>query len=42
MHAKYADVVKTAEVLAFLQSLPCGLFDLPSGSPAVEQRLAAE
>jgi maleamate amidohydrolase len=34
MNAKYADVVKTAEVLAFLDKLPGGLFDLPSGKPA--------
>lgn len=39
MHAKYADVVKTAEVLAFVDTLPAGLFNLPAGpSPA----LAAE
>jgi nicotinamidase-related amidase len=39
MHAKYADVVKVDEVLAFFQSLPSGLFELPAGSPA---RMAAE
>ena len=33
MHAKYADVVKTAEALAFLESLPAGMFDLPKGAP---------
>ena len=32
MNAKYADVVKTDEVLAFLESLPSGMFDLPKGS----------
>jgi maleamate amidohydrolase len=32
MNAKYADVVKTAEVLAFLESLPGGMFELPKGS----------
>jgi nicotinamidase-related amidase len=32
MNAKYADVVKTAEVLAFLDGLPAGLFDLPKGA----------
>ena len=31
MNAKYADVVKTAEVLSFLDTLPEGLFDLPKG-----------
>ena len=32
MNAKYADVVKTDEVLAFFDSLPEGQFDLPKGS----------
>ena len=32
MHAKYADVVKTAEVLDFFESLPHGLFELPRGT----------
>ena len=31
MHAKYADVVPTAEVLEYIASLPQGLFELPSG-----------
>jgi maleamate amidohydrolase len=31
MNAKYADVIKTAEVLAFFDTLPAGLFDLPKG-----------
>ena len=34
MNAKYADVVKTSEVLAFFDSLPSGMFDLPKGSAA--------
>jgi maleamate amidohydrolase len=42
MHAKYADVVKTAEVLEFFAGLPNGLFDLPSGSPTAPERMAAE
>jgi isochorismate hydrolase len=29
--AKYADVVKLADALAFIQKLPKGLFELPSG-----------
>jgi maleamate amidohydrolase len=33
MNAKYADVVKTAELLAFFDSLPSGMFDLPKGAP---------
>src|SRR3984893_14366257 len=41
MHAKYADVVPTAEVLAYFDRLPADLFDLPSGSnrsaPSVRQ-----
>src|SRR6266436_2222215 len=36
MNAKYADVVKTAEVLAFFDTLPSGLFDLPKGVAARE------
>jgi hypothetical protein len=31
MHAKYADVVPTAEVLAYFNGLPADLFDLPAG-----------
>jgi hypothetical protein len=31
MHAKYADVVSTADVLAYFDTLSAGLFDLPSG-----------
>src|SRR5579864_6309717 len=31
MHAKYADVLATAEVLAYFDGLPNGLFDLPAG-----------
>ena len=34
MHAKYADVVDLEETLAFIESLPLGLFDLPGGAPA--------
>jgi nicotinamidase-related amidase len=33
MHAKYADIVKLDEALAFIESLPRGLFDLPKGEP---------
>mgnify|MGYP003340363907 CR=1 FL=1 len=33
MNAKYADVVKTAEVLEFFDGLQPGMFDLPKGSP---------
>lgn len=32
MNAKYADVVKTSEVLSYLDALPSGLFDLPKGT----------
>jgi hypothetical protein len=43
MNAKYADVVKTSEVLAYFDSLPSSMFDLPKGSPAPapKPRLAA-
>jgi hypothetical protein len=43
MHAKYADVVPTAEVLAYFDRLPEGLFDLPAGNPtAAPVKQAAE
>ena len=32
MHAKYADVVPTAEILTYFNQLPADLFDLPSGN----------
>src|SRR5947208_8567229 len=32
MNAKYADVVKTAEVLTFFDGLESGMFDLPEGA----------
>jgi len=45
MNAKYADVVKTSEVLAFLETLPSGMFDLPAGSttraPDLSPKMAA-
>jgi len=34
MHAKYADVVPTAEILAYFKQLPADLFDLPIGHRA--------
>ncbi|HEV8014529.1 MAG TPA: isochorismatase family protein [Stellaceae bacterium] len=34
MHAKYADVVGSEEVIAFLKSLPESQYDLPPGAPA--------
>ena len=44
MHAKYADVVPTAEILFYFDQLPANLFDLPTGhrSPASPIREAAE
>ena len=43
MSAKYADVVKTSDVLKFLDTLPAGMYDLPPGkAPASkEQKRAA-
>jgi nicotinamidase-related amidase len=43
MNAKYADVVKTSEVLTFFDSLPGGMFDLPKGAaaPAPKPKMAA-
>ena len=38
MNAKYADVVKTSEVLAFFDSLPSGMFELPKGAAALPPR----
>jgi maleamate amidohydrolase len=32
--AKYADIVKTDEVLTYFDTLPAGMFDLPKGVPA--------
>jgi maleamate amidohydrolase len=37
MHAKYADVVKLAEAVAFINTLPKGLFDLPGAKRALER-----
>jgi nicotinamidase-related amidase len=34
MHAKYADVVPTGEILSYFDGLPAGLFDLPPGRPS--------
>jgi maleamate amidohydrolase len=33
LNAKYADVVKTEEVLTYFDTLPEGLFNLPTGNP---------
>ena len=32
MHAKYADVVSTAEIVSYFEKLPGDLFDLPTGN----------
>jgi maleamate amidohydrolase len=42
MHAKYADVVPTVEILSYFEQLPAGLFDLPAGGAAAPMREAAE
>jgi nicotinamidase-related amidase len=44
MHAKYADVVSTAEILSYFENLPADLFDLPTGNsrPPTPVREAAE
>jgi len=36
MHAKYADIVESAEVIDFILTLPAGMFDLPAGEPAMQ------
>jgi nicotinamidase-related amidase len=40
MHAKYADVVKTAEVLSYFDMLPNGLFELPRGAATAPAKAA--
>jgi maleamate amidohydrolase len=35
MHAKYADVLKSDEVLAYITGLPAGMFELPTGAGVV-------
>ena len=44
MHAKYADVVSTAEILSYIEQLPADLFNLPTGkgSAAAPIKEAAE
>ena len=44
MHAKYADIIPTAEILAYFDRLPLHLFGLPAGnrSPAPSIKDAAE
>ena len=41
MNAKYADVIPTAEVIAFLDTLPAGLFELPAGTRHEAPHMAA-
>jgi nicotinamidase-related amidase len=40
MNAKYADVVKTSEVLTYFDSLPAGMFELPKGAAPPKPKLA--
>ena len=42
MNVKYADVVKTAELLQFVDGLPAGMFDLTKGSQASPFELVPE
>ena len=44
MHAKYADVVKVADVLSWFETIPQGQFDLPkgAGTSTTARALAAE
>jgi hypothetical protein len=43
MHAKYADVLKAADVLAYFDTIPADQFDLPQGSARPAARnLAAQ
>jgi nicotinamidase-related amidase len=36
MNAKYADVMKTSEVLDFIDTLPSGQYNLPAGNAVPE------
>lgn len=36
MHAKYADIVESGEVIDLIHALPAGMFDLPAGEPAIQ------
>jgi nicotinamidase-related amidase len=36
MHAKYADIVESAEVIDFIFTLPGAMFDLPAGEPVMQ------
>ncbi len=36
MHAKYADIVESAEVIDFILTFPAAMFDLPAGEPAMQ------
>jgi maleamate amidohydrolase len=36
MHAKYADIVESAEVIDFIFTLPAAMFDLPAGEPVMQ------
>ncbi|WP_293858277.1 isochorismatase family protein [uncultured Alsobacter sp.] len=40
MHAKYADVLKTQDIVAFFDTLPAGLFDLPRGAAPAPAKAA--
>jgi nicotinamidase-related amidase len=40
LHAKYADVVGSAETIEYIHKLPNNLFDLPKGDPAVGREFA--
>lgn len=33
MHAKYADVIESSEVVHYINELPTGMFELPTGNP---------
>jgi hypothetical protein len=41
MNAKYADVVKTAEVLAFMDTLDASLYNAPRASAAPSLKVVA-
>jgi hypothetical protein len=41
IHAKYADVIKLEEVIAFIKALPAGMFTLPKQDQSESPRVAS-
>jgi hypothetical protein len=41
MNAKYVDAVETSEILAYFETLPGGILDLPRGTAGAAQKIEA-